>query len=92
MYLHVKKIGELPEDLESSDPFALVDDGRVELVHSECVGGGMTIERGGERITLVCSKCDARQDLDRQEASEGLLRVLVEDEYAWAGDAGFLPD
>jgi hypothetical protein len=92
MYLHVKKVGEIPEDLGSGDPFALVDDGRVELVHSECVGGLISIEQGDDRITLVCSKCDGRQGLDRGEASDALVRVLTEDEYAWAGDAGFLPD
>ncbi|MEE8523737.1 MAG: hypothetical protein V3T72_07370 [Thermoanaerobaculia bacterium] len=92
MYLHVRKVAELPESLESSDPFALVDDGRVELIHSECVGGLISIEHADDRITLVCSKCDGRQGLDRGEASEALLRVLTEDEYAWAGDAGFLPD
>lgn len=92
MYLHVKKVGELPPNFADSDPFALVADGRVELVHSECVGGLISIEPGDERITLVCSKCDGRQGLDRGEASDALVRVLTEDEYAWAGDAGFLPD
>jgi hypothetical protein len=92
MYLHVKKVGDLPEDLENGDPFALVGDGRVELVHSECVGGLISIEQGDDRVTLVCSKCGGRQGLDRQEASDALVRVLIEDEYAWAGDAGFLPD
>ena len=92
MYLHVKKVSEIP-DLEHADPFALVADGRVELVHSECVGGTMSLAEGGEgRVTLVCSKCEARQDLDRGEAGDALLRVLVEEEYAWAGEAGLLPD
>ena len=91
MYLHVKKVSEIP-DLEHSDPFALVADGRVELVHSECVGGTMSIEGAGETVALACSKCGARQDLDREEAGEALLRVLVDEEYAWAGDAGLLPD
>ncbi len=92
MYLHVKKVSEIP-DLEHADPFALVADGRVELVHSECVGGTMSIADGDEgNVTLACSKCDARQDLDRKEAGEALVRVLVDEEYAWAGDAGLLPD
>ncbi len=91
MYLHVKKVSEIP-DLEGADPFALVADGRVELTHSECVGGTMSIEDGGDKVTLACSKCDARQDLDREEAGEALVRVLVDEEYAWAGDAGLLPD
>lgn len=91
MYLHVKKVSEIP-DLEHADPFALVAAGRVELTHSECVGGTMSIEEAPETVTLVCSKCEARQDLDRGEAGDALLRVLVEEEYAWAGDAGLLPD
>ncbi len=91
MYLHVKKVAEIP-DLEHADPFALVAAGRVELVHSECVGGTMSIEDGEGKVHLACSKCGARQDLDRGEAGEALLRVLVDEEYAWAGDAGLLPD
>ena len=91
MYLHVKKVSEIP-DLEHSDPFALVAEGRVELTHSECVGGTMSIEDGEDKVTLVCSKCEARQDLEREEAGGALLRVLVDEEYAWAGDAGLLPD
>lgn len=92
MYLHVKKVGEMPEDLEHGDPFALVADGRVELTHSECVGGRMTLEKDGDAVTLACTRCDARQELEAGEAGEALRRVLLYDEYAWAGDAGLLPD
>ncbi len=91
MYLHVKSAGETG-DLETADPFGLIDGGAVELLHSECVGGKISIERGAGTLTLVCDKCDARQELEREEAAEALRRVLLYDEYAWAGDAGFLPD
>lgn len=91
MYVHVKKQGDVG-DVENGDPLALVADGRVELHHSECVGGDIAIEAGPETVTLVCSKCAARQDLDREEAVDALRRVLLYDEYAWGGDAGFLPD
>jgi hypothetical protein len=91
MYLHVKKVGEI-DDLEQADPFALVAAGKVVLTHSECVGGAMSVEDAGDAVTLVCGKCQARQDLERQEAADALLRVLVHEEYAWAGDAGLLPD
>ncbi|HEX9734716.1 MAG TPA: hypothetical protein VGG06_22315 [Thermoanaerobaculia bacterium] len=91
MYVHVKKMGDVG-DLEHGDPLALVADGRVELRHSECVAGGVTIEDDRETVTLVCAKCAARQDLDREEAVDALRRVLLHDEYAWGGDAGFLPD
>lgn len=91
MYVHVKKTGDVG-DVEQADPLALVGDGRVVLHHSECVAGDVTIEDGGETVTLVCAKCQARQDLDREEAVDALRRVLVYDEYAWGGDAGFLPD
>ncbi len=91
MYVHVKTVGD-PGEVEKADPLALVADGRVELSHSECVAGAMTLEDGGDTVTLVCSKCQARQDLDRREAADALSRVLVHDEYAWGGDAGFLPD
>jgi hypothetical protein len=92
MYVHVKKTGEV-DDLEEKGPLALVADGRVALVHSECVAGEMSVEDGaGESLTLVCSKCGARQVLDRGEAVEALTRVLLHEEYAWGGDAGFLPD
>lgn len=92
MYVHVKKVGEIAQDLEQGDPLAEVSAGRVELVHSECVGGAMSIEHAGDAVTLVCGKCQARQDLERGEAVDALRRVLVFDEYAWGGDAGFLPD
>lgn len=91
MYVHVKKSGELG-DLEEGDPLALVAGGRVALVHSECVAGELSVDDGGATVTLVCSKCGARQDLDREEAADALRRVLLHDEYAWGGDAGFLPD
>lgn len=91
MYVHVKKADDIG-DVGQADPLALVADGRVELHHSECVAGTITIEDGGEKITLVCAKCQARQDLDREEAVDALERVIVHDEYAWGGDAGFLPD
>lgn len=90
MYVHVKKVGEIP-DIEQADPLALLADGRVELIHSECVAGAMTIESAADTLTLVCNKCEARQEVDRQEAVDALERVLVHDEYAWGGDAGFLP-
>lgn len=91
MYVHVKKTGDLG-DVEEGDPLALVAGGRVELHHSECVAGTMTVEDGRETVTLVCTKCQARQGLDREEAVDALRRVLLYDEYAWGGDAGFLPD
>ena len=91
MYLHVKKVGELDVP-EQADPFALVAAGRVELIHSECLGGAMNVEDKGATVTLVCGKCQTRQDLEREEAADALLRVLVHEEYAWAGDAGLLPD
>jgi len=91
MYVHVKKQGDVG-DVENGDPLALVADGRVQLHHSECVAGDIAIEADPETVTLVCSKCAARQDLDRDEAVDALRRVLLYDEYAWGGDAGFLPD
>lgn len=90
MYVHVKKSDDV--DCEGSDPLELVAAGRVSLLHSECVAGAITLESGADTVTLVCSKCHARQDLDRGEAADALSRVLVHDEYAWGGDAGFLPD
>ena len=91
MYLHVKPVGEVG-DVEQGDPIALLVEKKVELVHSECVGGVMAVEDGGETVVLTCTKCEVRQDLDRTEASDALRRVLLYDEYAWAGDAGLLPD
>ncbi len=92
MYVHVKKSGELPADLGEVDPLAEVAAGRVRLIHSECVGGELAVETDGDVLALVCGKCEARQELDRDEAVDALSRVLVHDEYAWGGDAGFLPD
>lgn len=91
IYVHVKPLGEVA-DLAEGNPFEAVTDGRVALTHSECVGGSMAIEEGDGVVTLVCSQCQARQDLERDEATDALRRVLVDEEYAWAGDAGFLPD
>lgn len=92
MYVHVKKLADTEYAEGAFDPLAEVGARRVLLVHSECVGGEMAIEEGDSTLTLVCGKCEARQDLDRGEALDALERVLVNDEYAWGGDAGFLPD
>ena len=92
MYVHVKKTGEEAYGEDLADPFAEVAAARIQLTHSECVGGAMSIEDHGATVTLVCGKCEARQDLERDEALDALKRVIVYDEYAWGGDAGFLPD